>query len=184
MGSGCDAIEETINYLAGKGEKVGLVKVHLYRPFSIKHFIAAIPASVKKIAVLDRTKESGSLGEPLYLDVCSALLETGRSDIKVVGGRYGLGSKEFNPTMVKAVYDNLSKDEPKNHFIRRHQRRCDPTRLWNSAKRWTSRPRARFPVCSTVWAPTARLARTRTPIKIIGDHTDKYAQAYFAYDSQ
>ena len=116
MGSGCDAIEETVNYLTAKGEKVGLVKVHLYRPFSIKHFLAAIPASCKKIAVLDRTKESGSLGEPLYLDVCSALLEAGMGGIKVVGGRYGLGSKEFNPTMVKAVYDNLAKAEPKNHF--------------------------------------------------------------------
>ena len=116
MGSGCDAIEETIDYLTAKGEKVGVIKVHLYRPFSMKHFLAAIPASCKKIAVLDRIKESGSLGEPLYLDVCSALLEAGKADIKVVGGRYGLGSKEFNPTMVKAVFDNLSADEPKNHF--------------------------------------------------------------------
>ena len=90
--------------------------MHLYRPFSIKHFLSAIPATTKKIAVLDRTKESGSLGEPLYLDVCSALLEAGMTGIEVVGGRYGLGSKEFNPTMVKAVFDNLSADEPKNHF--------------------------------------------------------------------
>ena len=87
MGSGCDTIEETINYLNKKGEKLGLVKVHLYRPFSIKHFMAAIPATCKKLAVLDRTKEPGSLGEPLYLDVCSALVEAGRTDIKVVGGR-------------------------------------------------------------------------------------------------
>ncbi|MDO4740766.1 MAG: pyruvate:ferredoxin (flavodoxin) oxidoreductase, partial [Eubacteriales bacterium] len=98
MGSGCDAAEETVNYLTAKGEKVGLIKCHLYRPFSIEHFLGAIPATCKQIAVLDRTKESGSLGEPLYLDVCSALLEAGRTDIKVVGGRYGLGSKEFNPT--------------------------------------------------------------------------------------
>ena len=90
--------------------------MHLYRPFSIKHFLSAIPATTKTIAVLDRTTESGSLGEPLYLDVCSALLEAGMTGIKVVGGRYGLGSKEFNPTRVKAVFDNLSADEPKNHF--------------------------------------------------------------------
>ena len=115
MGSGCETIEETINYLNKKGEKLGLIKVHLYRPFSVKHLMAAIPASCKTIAVLDRTKEPGSLGEPLYADVCAALVETGRTDIKVVGGRYGLGSKEFNPTMVKAVYDNLS-GEMKNHF--------------------------------------------------------------------
>ena len=116
MGSGCDAIEETVNYLNKKRQKVGLIKVHLYRPFSIKHFLKAIPETCEKIAVLDRTKESGSLGEPLYLDVCSALLEAGMGDIKVVGGRYGLGSKEFNPTMVKAVFDNLKKANPKNHF--------------------------------------------------------------------
>ncbi|MEG0997083.1 MAG: pyruvate:ferredoxin (flavodoxin) oxidoreductase, partial [Clostridia bacterium] len=115
MGSGCETIEETINYLNKKGEKLGLIKVRLYRPFSVKHLMAAIPQSCKTIAVLDRTKEPGSLGEPLYTDVCTALMEEGRTDIKVVGGRYGLGSKEFNPTMVKAVYDNLT-GAKKNHF--------------------------------------------------------------------
>ena len=100
MGSGCEAIHETIDALLKKGKKVGLVKVHLYRPFSAKHFLAAIPATCKKIAVLDRTKEPGSLGEPLYEDVCAVLAEIGRKDFEVVGGRYGLGSKEFNPTMV------------------------------------------------------------------------------------
>ena len=108
MGSGCDVADEAVTKMVSMGEKVGVIKCHLYRPFSVKHFIAAIPATCKKIAVLDRTKESGSLGEPLYLDVCAALTEAGRNDIKVVGGRYGLGSKEFTPTHVKAVFANLA----------------------------------------------------------------------------
>ena len=115
MGSGCDVATEALNKLVAMGEKVGLVAVHLYRPFDTARFAAAIPATCKKIAVLDRTKESGSLGEPLYLDVVTALAEAGRN-IATVGGRYGLGSKEFTPTHVKAVFDNLKKDEPKNHF--------------------------------------------------------------------
>ncbi|MDY3025530.1 MAG: pyruvate:ferredoxin (flavodoxin) oxidoreductase, partial [Candidatus Faecivicinus sp.] len=115
MGSGCDVATEAVNKLNSMGEKVGLVSVHLYRPFDTKRFVDAIPASVKKIAVLDRTKESGSLGEPLYLDVVAALAEQGRA-IEVVGGRFGLGSKEFTPTHVKAVFDNLKLDAPKNHF--------------------------------------------------------------------
>ena len=183
MGSGCDAIEETINYLAGKGEKVGLVKVRLYRPFSIKHFIAAIPASVKKIAVLDRTKESGSLGEPLYLDVCSALLEAGRSDIKVVGGRYGLGSKEFNPTMVKAVYDNLSKDEPKNHFTVGINDDVTHTSL-ELGETLDVAPAGTVSCMFYGLGSDGTVGANKNSIKIIGDHTDKYAQAYFAYDSK
>ena len=115
MGSVCDVAEEVIDYLNAHGEKVGLVKVRLYRPFRADKLLAAIPATCKKIAVLDRTKEPGSLGEPLYQDVCTVLREAGRDDIKVVGGRYGLGSKEFTPTMVKAVYENLE-GEMKNHF--------------------------------------------------------------------
>ena len=125
MGSGCDTIEETIELpQRARARRSACVKVHLYRPFCAKHFLAAIPATCKKIAVLDRTKEPGSLGEPLYLDVCSALREAGRDDIKVVGGRYGLGSKEFTPTMVKAVYDNLARrnEEP---LHRGHRRRRD-----------------------------------------------------------
>ena len=115
MGSGAEAVQETIDYLAAKGEKVGVIKVRLFRPFAVKDFVSAIPASCKKLAVLDRTKEPGSLGEPLYLDVCAALAETGRSDIKVVGGRYGMGSKEFTPSMINAIYNELKKSEPKNH---------------------------------------------------------------------
>ena len=183
MGSGCDAIEETINYLASKGEKLGLIKVHLYRPFSIKHFLAAIPATCKKIAVLDRTKESGSLGEPLYLDVCSALLEAGRGDIKVVGGRYGLGSKEFNPTMVKAVYDNLTKDAPKNHFTVGINDDVTGTSLplgpqYNAAPAGT--------ICCKFYGlgSDGTVGANKNSIKIIGDHTDKYAQGYFSYDSK
>ncbi|NCB31073.1 MAG: pyruvate:ferredoxin (flavodoxin) oxidoreductase, partial [Clostridia bacterium] len=115
MGSGADVAEETVEYLNAKGAKMGLLKVRLYRPFAADVFLKALPASVKKLAVLDRTKESGSLGEPLYLDVVNALAEAGRTGIQVVGGRYGLGSKEFTPSMVKAVYDNLE-GAMKNHF--------------------------------------------------------------------
>ena len=183
MGSGCDAIEETINYLAGKGEKLGLIKVHLYRPFSMKYFMAAIPASCKKIAVLDRTKESGSLGEPLYLDVCSALLEAGRSDIKVVGGRYGLGSKEFNPTMVKAVYDNLAKDEPKNHFTVGITDDVTNTSL-ELGETVDAAPAGTVACMFYGLGSDGTVGANKNSIKIIGDHTDKYVQAYFSYDSK
>jgi pyruvate-ferredoxin/flavodoxin oxidoreductase len=122
MGSGAQAAEETVDYLVSKGEKVGLVKVRLYRPFSLNHFIESLPASVKSISVLDRTKEPGSPGEPLYLDVVNAISEkfvVGELKFnypKIYGGRYGLSSKEFTPAMVKAVFDNLSAQKPKNHF--------------------------------------------------------------------
>jgi len=115
MGSGCDVIDETVNYLTGRGEKVGLLKVRLFRPFSAEHFLAALPDSVKKIAVLDRTKEPGSAGEPLYQDVCTVYMEQKERPL-VVGGRFGLASSEFTPTEVKAVFDNLDQNEPKNHF--------------------------------------------------------------------
>ena len=115
MGSGCEAIHETVDYLNKKGEKVGLIKVRLYRPFSKKHLLNAIPDSAEAIAVLDRTKEPGSEGEPLFKDVSTALYEENK-DIKIVGGRFGLSSKEFTPSMIKAVFDNLSKGKPKNHF--------------------------------------------------------------------
>ena len=183
MGSGCDAIEETINYLAKQGEKLGLIKVHLYRPFSMKHFLAAIPASCKKIAVLDRTKESGSLGEPLYLDVCSALLEAGRSDIKVVGGRYGLGSKEFNPTMVKAVYDNLAKAEPKNHFTVGITDDVTGTSL-ELGETVDAAPAGTVSCMFYGLGSDGTVGANKNSIKIIGDHTDKYVQAYFSYDSK
>ena len=183
MGSGCDAIEETVNYLTKKGEKVGLIKVHLYRPFSMKHFLAAIPASCKKIAVLDRTKESGSLGEPLYLDVCSALLEAGKTDIAVVGGRYGLGSKEFNPTMVKAVYDNLKKQCPKNHFTVGIEDDVTKTSL-KLGKTIDAAPKGTVSCMFYGLGSDGTVGANKNSIKIIGDHTDKYVQAYFSYDSK
>ncbi len=182
MCSSCDAIEETINYLTAKGEKVGLIKCHLYRPFSMKHFLAAIPATCKKIAVLDRTKESGSLGEPLYLDVCSALIEAGRTDIKVVGGRYGLGSKEFNPTMVKAVYDNLA-GECKNHFTVGINDDVTNTSL-AQAHRLDVAPKGTVSCMFYGLGSDGTVGANKNSIKIIGDHTDKYAQAYFFYDSK
>ncbi|HIU33771.1 MAG TPA: pyruvate:ferredoxin (flavodoxin) oxidoreductase [Candidatus Pullichristensenella excrementigallinarum] len=183
MGSGCDAIEETVRYLNKRGEKVGLIKVHLYRPFSMKHFLAAIPASCKEIAVLDRTKESGSLGEPLYLDVCSALREAGKNDIRVVGGRYGLGSKEFNPTMVKAVYDNLAKAEPKNHFTVGIIDDVTGTSL-ELGEKIDASPEGTVSCMFYGLGSDGTVGANKNSIKIIGDHTDMYAQAYFSYDSK
>ena len=183
MGSGCEAVEETVDYYAAKGEKVGLIKVRLYRPFSVKDFVTAIPASVKKIAVMDRTKEAGSVGEPLYLDVCAALQEEGRTDITVVGGRYGLGSKEFNPSMVGAIYKNLAAKTPKNHFtvginddVTGHSLPIDE--FINASPAGTSR-------CKFYGLGSdGTVGANKNSIKIIGDHTDMYAQGYFAYDSK
>jgi len=183
MGSGAEAAEETVNYINARGGKIGLLKVRLYRPFSLKHFGEAIPASVKTITVLDRTKEPGCIGEPLYTDVCSALIELGRSEIKVLGGRYGLGSKEFNPTMVKAVYDNMANEEAKNHF----------TVGINDDVTFTSLPLGEKIDASAAGAISCKfyglgsdgtVGANKNSIKIIGDHTDMYAQAYFAYDSK
>jgi pyruvate-ferredoxin/flavodoxin oxidoreductase len=183
MGSGCEAIQETIDVLLKQGKKVGVVKVHLYRPFSAKHFLAAVPASVKKIAVLDRTKEPGSLGEPLFEDVVAVLAENGRKDIEVVGGRYGLGSKEFNPTMVKAVYDNLSKECPKNHFTVGINDDVTNSSL-ELGDLLIAAPEGT--VCCKFYGlgSDGTVGANKNSIKIIGDHTDKYAQAYFAYDSK
>ena len=183
MGSGCEAIHETIDALLKKHKKVGVIKVHLYRPFSAKHFLAAIPATCKKIAVLDRTKEPGSLGEPLYEDVCSVLYEAGRNDIKVVGGRYGLGSKEFNPTCVKAVYDNLNKANPKNHFTVGIIDDVTGTSL-PAGKQFNAAPKGTISCKFYGLGSDGTVGANKNSIKIIGDHTDKYAQAYFAYDSK
>ena len=183
MGSGCEAIEETIDYLNARGEKLGLIKVHLYRPFSLKHFLAAIPATCKKIAVLDRTKEAGSLGEPLYTDVCSALREAGMNDITVVGGRYGLGSKEFNPTMVKAVYDNLALETPKNHFTVGIVDDVTGTSLPLGEKLDAS-PEGTVSCMFYGLGSDGTVGANKNSIKIIGDHTDMYAQGYFSYDSK
>ena len=183
MGSGCDAIEETVDYLTAKGEKVGLIKVHLFRPFSLRHFINAIPASVKAIAVLDRTKEAGSLGEPLYEDVCSALREAGKNDIITVGGRYGLGSKEFNPTMVKAVFDNIALACPKNHFTVGINDDVTNTSL-PLGETLDVAPAGTVSCMFYGLGSDGTVGANKNSIKIIGDHTDKYAQAYFSYDSK
>ena len=182
MGSGCDVAHETVNKLLEMGEKVGVLKVRLYRPFSVEYFIKALPASVKKIAVLDRVKESGSLGEPLYLDVVSALVEGGRSDVKVVGGRYGLGSKEFTPTMVKAVFDNLD-GEMKNHFTVGINDDVTNTSL-KLGETFAAAPAGTSACMFYGLGSDGTVGANKNSIKIIGDHTDKFAQAYFFYDSK
>jgi len=182
MGSSCDVAHETVNKMLESGEKVGILKVHLYRPFSVEYMMKAMPETVKKIAVLDRTKESGSLGEPLYLDVCAALAEAGRSDIKVVGGRYGLGSKEFTPTMVKAVFDNLD-GEMKNHFTVGIDDDVTNTSL-KLGETFAAAPAGTSACMFYGLGSDGTVGANKNSIKIIGDHTEKYAQAYFFYDSK
>ena len=183
MGSVCDVAEEVIDYMLAKGEKVGLVKVRLYRPFVSAKLAEAIPASCKKIAVLDRTKEPGSLGEPLYLDVVTALSEVGRCGIKVVGGRYGLGSKDTTPASIFAVYENLLADAPKNHFTVGIV--DDLTNLSLTEKVAPNTAPSDMIQCK-FWGlgGDGTVGANKNSIKIIGDHTDKYIQAYFQYDSK
>ena len=182
MGSSCDVAHETVNKMLESGEKVGILKCHLYRPFSVEYMMKVLPKTVKKIAVLDRTKESGSLGEPLYLDVCAALAEAGRSDIKVVGGRYGLGSKEFTPTMVKAVFANLD-GEMKNHFTVGIDDDVTGTSL-KLGKTFAAAPAGTSACMFYGLGSDGTVGANKNSIKIIGDHTEKYAQAYFFYDSK
>jgi len=182
MGSVCETIDETIDYLMAKGEKVGVVKVHLYRPFSIKHLLKVIPETAKKIAVLDRTKEPGALGEPLYQDVCTALFESGMSPV-IVAGRYGLGSKDTTPAQIVAVYDNLKAKSPKNHFTIGIV--DDVTKLsLEVGEELETAPEGT--VSCKFWGlgSDGTVGANKNSIKIIGDHTDMYAQAYFAYDSK
>ena len=183
MGSICDVAEEVIDYLTAKGEKVGLVKVRLYRPFSAEKLAEAIPASAKKVAVLDRTKEPGSLGEPLFLDVVAALAKTGRTDLKVVGGRYGLGSKDTPPASVFAVYDELAKDAPKAQFTLGIN--DDVTGL-SLAEKAAPNTAAEGTIECKFWGlgGDGTVGANKDSIKIIGDHTNKYVQAYFQYDSK
>ncbi|MBE5737276.1 MAG: pyruvate:ferredoxin (flavodoxin) oxidoreductase [Clostridiales bacterium] len=183
MGSGADAVEETINKMNANGHKVGLLKVRLYRPFAIDSFVDALPKTVKKLAVLDRTKEAGSLGEPLYLDVCSALLEKGMTDIKVVGGRYGLGSKEFNPSMIYSVYKNLELDNPKNHFTVGIYDDLTNTSL-DFSEKYDAAPQGTISCKFWGLGSDGTVGANKNSIKIIGDHTDKYVQGYFFYDSK
>ena len=183
MGSICDVCEEVIDYMLAAGEKVGLVKVRLYRPFVAAKLAEAIPSTVKKIAVLDRTKEPGSLGEPLYLDVVTALSITGRGDIKVVGGRYGLGSKDTPPQSVFAVYKNLEADEPKANFTIGIVDDVTGHSLPEVPAPDTS---AKGTISCKFWGlgGDGTVGANKNSIKIIGDHTDKYIQAYFQYDSK
>ena len=183
MGSVCDVAEEVIDYMMAQGEKVGLVKVRLYRPFVAEKLAEAIPATCKKIAVLDRTKEPGSLGEPLYLDVVTALAVTGRSDIKVIGGRYGLGSKDTPPKSIFAVYENLAKETPKANFTIGIV--DDVTGLSLEEKPAPDTAAAGTISCK-FWGlgGDGTVGANKNSIKIIGDHTDKFIQAYFQYDSK
>ena len=183
MGSICDVAEEVIDYMNASGEKVGLIKVRLYRPFVAKKLVEAIPASVKKIAVLDRTKEPGALGEPLYLDVVTALASCGVSGIKVIGGRYGLASKDTPPSSVFAAFENLAADEPKDHFTLGIV--DDVTGLSLPEKDCPDTAPAGTIACK-FWGlgGDGTVGANKNSIKIIGDHTDKYIQAYFQYDSK
>ena len=183
MGSGCDTIRETMDYLNKRGEKVGMVEVHLYRPFSIEHFLKVIPGTARKIAVLDRTKEPGAAGEPLYLDIRNAFFGQPCVPI-IVGGRYGLGSKDFTPAQVAAVYENLKMEQPKNAFT---------VGIVDDIT-FTSLPEYRTDIdttpagttCCKFWGlgSDGTVGANKSAIKIIGDHTEMYAQAYFAYDSK
>ena len=183
MGSGCETIEESINKLNAQGKKYGLVKVRLYRPFVADAFVAALPKTVKKIAVLYRTKEPGSLGEPLYLDVCSALMEKGVTKVQVVGGRYGLGSKEFTPSMVLAVYKNLEAKESKNHFTIGIYEDVTNTSL-DFSEKFDAAPAGSTSCKFYGLGSDGTVGANKNSIKIIGDHTEKHAQAYFFYDSK
>ena len=183
MGSICNVAEEVIDYMTAQGEKVGLIKVHLYRPFKAEKLIEAIPATCKAIAVLDRTKEPGSLGEPLYMDVVTALANAGKHDIKVIGGRYGLGSKDTPPRSVFAVFEELSKPTMKRQFTIGIV--DDVTNLSLEEKPAPLVAPAGTIACK-FWGlgGDGTVGANKNSIKIIGDHTDKYVQAYFQYDSK
>ena len=183
MGSICDVAEEVIDYMTAQGEKVGMVKVRLYRPFRADKLLAAIPATCKKIAVLDRTKEPGSQGEPLYMDVVTALANAGKTDVKVIGGRYGLGSKDTPPASVFAVYDELNKDEMKREFTIGIV--DDVTHLSLEEKPAPGvAPEGTIECKFWGLGGDGTVGANKNSTKIIGDHTDKYVQAYFQYDSK
>ena len=183
MGSICDVAEEVIDYLNASGQKVGLIKVRLYRPFRADKLIAALPKTAKKVAVLDRTKEPGALGEPLYLDVMTAFAEAGMNDVKVIGGRYGLGSKDTPPASVFAVYDELAKAEPKRKFTIGIVDDVTNLSLEEKAAPITA-PSGTIECKFWGLGGDGTVGANKNSIKIIGDHTDKYVQAYFQYDSK
>ena len=183
MGSINDVAEEVIDYLNAHGEKVGVVKVRLFRPFCAEKLLEAIPATAKKIAVLDRTKEPGSQGEPLYQDVVMALAKAGRNDVTVIGGRYGLGSKDTHPASVFAVYEELAKDAPKNEFTIGI---VDDVTHLSLDEKVSPNTAAEGTIECKFWGlgGDGTVGANKNSIKIIGDHTDKYVQAYFQYDSK
>jgi pyruvate-ferredoxin/flavodoxin oxidoreductase len=190
MGSGAEAAHETVEYLTARGEKVGLIKVRLYRPFSTEHLLAALPETATAIAVLDRTKEPGATGEPLYTDVVTALSEAaaaGKLPLarfpRIIGGRYGLSSKEFTPAMIKAVFDELAKDRPKNHFtvgikddVTLNSLEYDPA--------FSTEDPATIRAIFYGLGSDGTVSANKNSIKIIGEETDYYAQGYFVYDSK
>ncbi len=188
MGSGAEVAHEAVEYLNAHGDKVGLLKVRLYRPFSVGHFLNALPSSVRRIAVLDRTKESGAIGEPLYLDVVTALnqsVQQGRPRIApaVVGGRYGLSSKEFTPAMVKAVYDNLKSDRPKDHFtIGIHDDVSHSSLSYDP--QFSTEPDSVVRALFYGLGADGTVGANKNSIKIIGENTENFAQGYFVYDSK
>ena len=188
MGSGAQTVDETVHYLNAQGEKVGVIKVRLYRPFSMKHFIKALPKTVTSIAVLDRTKEIGAMGEPLYLDTLTALSEMQQNHElpfampTVIGGRYGLSSKEFTPSMVKAIFDELKKSEQKNHFtIGIYDDKSHTSLEWD--KSFFIADEKRFQGVFFGLGSDGTVGANKNSIKIIGEETDNFAQGYFVYDS-
>ena len=196
MGSGCEAVHETVDYLNAHGEKVGVVKVRLYRPFDVKRFVEALPESVKAIAVLDRTKEPGSTGEPLYLDVVNAIHETNskfkifpigtlceQNSKLIIGGRYGLASKEFTPAMIKGVFDNLAAAEPKNHFTVGINDDVTHTSLEYDSE-FAIEPDSVVRAIFYGLGSDGTVGANKNSIKIIGEETQNYAQGYFVYDSK
>jgi len=185
MGSGAEAVQEAVEFMADQGEKVGAVKVRLFRPFSSEHLLAAIPETARKVAVLDRTKEPGSAGEPLYQDIMTAFAEVAseRTMPTIVGGRYGLSSKEFTPAMVKAIFDNLSADRPRNHFTIGINDDVSGTSLpWDPS--FSTEPENVNKAVFWGLGSDGTVGANKNSIKIIGEGTDLYAQGYFVYDSK
>ena len=182
MGSGTETLRETVDYLNAHGRKVGMISVHLYRPFSAEYFLKALPETVKRVAVLDRTKESGSAGEPLYLDVKSVLADSGRKFDAVIGGRFGLSGKDTTPGMLKGVYDNLVQDEPKNGFT---VGIIDDVTFTSLPYEEIDTSKAGLVTCK-LWGVggDGTVGANQNSVKIIGSKTDKYTQAYFYYDAK
>ena len=190
MGSGAETAEETVEYLMKQGEKVGLIKVRLYRPFSVKHFINSLPRTVKIISTLDRTKEPGSIGEPLYTDIVTAIQEGVSMGIshfkdtpKIIGGRYGLSSKEFTPAMIKGLFDEMKKDIPKNHFTIGINDDLTHTSISYNPD-FSIEPTDRTRAVFYGLGSDGTVGANKNSIKIIGEETDNYAQGYFVYDSR